>query len=114
MLKRVLEGSSVNIRLNAHTEAILKKEMASGRFRSPEELIERALESFHKSIRQPEVRRKGRPAQKNSGAFWMRLLKGQTRFRVYRRPPSLAKASIRIIHNTAACVTSPTAISFSG
>ena len=48
----------MNIRLNPHTAAILKKEMATGRFRSPEDVIERALESFHAGSRQTETPRR--------------------------------------------------------
>ena len=34
----------MNIRLNHHSEALLRAQLSQGRFRSPEEVIERALE----------------------------------------------------------------------
>ena len=37
----------MNIRLSPHSEELLKIEMARGRFRSPEEVVERALEALH-------------------------------------------------------------------
>jgi Arc/MetJ-type ribon-helix-helix transcriptional regulator len=36
----------VNIRLNPHSEQLLKEQLAHGGFHSPEEVIERALEAF--------------------------------------------------------------------
>ena len=36
----------MNIRLNPHSEEILREQMASGGFRTPEEVIEHALESL--------------------------------------------------------------------
>ena len=36
----------MNVRLNPHSEALLKVQLAHGAFRSPEEVIERALESL--------------------------------------------------------------------
>jgi putative addiction module CopG family antidote len=36
----------MNIRLNSHSEQILKDQLASGQFHSPEEVIERALETL--------------------------------------------------------------------
>ena len=36
----------MNIRLNPHSEQLLKEQLAHGSFQSPEELIERALEAF--------------------------------------------------------------------
>jgi Arc/MetJ-type ribon-helix-helix transcriptional regulator len=36
----------MNIRLNPHSEELLKEQMARGQFRSPEEVIERALETL--------------------------------------------------------------------
>jgi hypothetical protein len=36
----------MNIRLNPHSEQLLKEELARGRFLSPEEVIEHALETL--------------------------------------------------------------------
>ncbi len=36
----------MNIRLNPHSEQLLKEQLAHGTFRSPEEVIERALETL--------------------------------------------------------------------
>ena len=36
----------MNVRLNPHSEALLKVQLAHGAFRSPEEVIERALETL--------------------------------------------------------------------
>lgn len=36
----------MNIRLNPHSEELLKEQLAHGRFRSPEEVIERALQTL--------------------------------------------------------------------
>jgi putative addiction module CopG family antidote len=36
----------MNIRLNPHSEKLLKEQLAQGRFHSPEEVIERALETL--------------------------------------------------------------------
>jgi Arc/MetJ-type ribon-helix-helix transcriptional regulator len=36
----------MNVRLTPHSEQLLRDELARGRFRTPEEVIERALESL--------------------------------------------------------------------
>ena len=36
----------MNVRLNPHSEQLLKDQIASGQFHSPEEVIERALETL--------------------------------------------------------------------
>jgi Arc/MetJ-type ribon-helix-helix transcriptional regulator len=46
----------MNVRLNPHSEQLLKEEMARGRFRSPEEVIERALETLHEHGQAPSPR----------------------------------------------------------
>ena len=54
----------MNITLNPRSEAILKKEITSGRFQSPEEVVEMAIESLGRahhrdrdwSQRNPEMR----------------------------------------------------------
>jgi hypothetical protein len=45
MLKRSRE-TGMNIRLNPHSEQLLKEELARGHFHSAEEVIERALETL--------------------------------------------------------------------
>ncbi len=52
----------MNIRLNRHSEAILKEELASGRFHTPEEVIERALESLHERRTQGTATDRARPS----------------------------------------------------
>jgi Arc/MetJ-type ribon-helix-helix transcriptional regulator len=45
MIKEVM-----NIRLNPHSERLLKDQLASGQFQSPEEVIERALETLSERV----------------------------------------------------------------
>ena len=47
----------MNIRSNPHSEELLREQLAHGGFRSPEEVIERALETLARS----EGDRTGRP-----------------------------------------------------
>jgi Arc/MetJ-type ribon-helix-helix transcriptional regulator len=45
----------MNIRLTPHSEEILKEQLAQGRFRSPEEVIERALETLSEGVQRRAV-----------------------------------------------------------
>jgi Arc/MetJ-type ribon-helix-helix transcriptional regulator len=45
----------MNIRLTPHSEEILREQLAQGRFRSPEEVIERALETLSEGVRRRAV-----------------------------------------------------------
>lgn len=51
---------SMNVRLNPHSEQLLKEQLAHGRFHSPEEVIEHALEALAEtestSVPQPEIK----------------------------------------------------------
>ena len=40
----------MNIRLNPHSEQLLKEQLANGQFHSPEEVIERALETLSERL----------------------------------------------------------------
>src|SRR5947208_3046633 len=42
----MLKESAMNVRLTQHSEELLKQQMAAGEFRSPEEVIEKALETL--------------------------------------------------------------------
>ena len=42
----MLKDGAMDIRLTQHSEELLKQQLAAGQFRSPEEVIERALESL--------------------------------------------------------------------
>jgi Arc/MetJ-type ribon-helix-helix transcriptional regulator len=48
-----MRGMSTTIRLTAHGEALLQKQLATGSFRSPEEVVEKALETLAESVEQP-------------------------------------------------------------
>jgi Arc/MetJ-type ribon-helix-helix transcriptional regulator len=43
---------STTVRLTPHGEALLQKQLANGRYRSPEEVVERALETVAKDTEQ--------------------------------------------------------------
>ena len=45
----------MNVRLTPHSEQLLREELARGRFRTPEEVIERALESLSDQERAKRV-----------------------------------------------------------
>jgi hypothetical protein len=64
----------MNIRLNPHAEQLLKDEMATGRFHSPEQVIERALESLRESM--PSSCRRSRPSLETFRHFLDALAKG--------------------------------------
>jgi Arc/MetJ-type ribon-helix-helix transcriptional regulator len=65
----------MNIRLNSHSEQILKEELESGRFHSPEEVIERALESLH-SRAQDVTHERTRPSLEEFRHFLDALAEG--------------------------------------
>lgn len=44
----------MNIRLNPHSEELIKEQMARGPYRSPEEVIERALETLSERLHRRE------------------------------------------------------------
>lgn len=46
---------STTIRLTPHGEALLQKQLANGPYRSPEEVVERALETLAENSEQPRV-----------------------------------------------------------
>jgi Arc/MetJ-type ribon-helix-helix transcriptional regulator len=45
----------MNIRLNPHSKELLEQQLAQGQFRSPEEVIERALETLAERLKQHSV-----------------------------------------------------------
>jgi len=44
----------MNVKLTPHSESLLRKYLGQGRYRSPEEVIERALESMAQTETPPE------------------------------------------------------------
>jgi putative addiction module CopG family antidote len=46
---------STTIRLTPHAEALLQKQLEKGRYRSPEEVVERALETLEESSGQSQA-----------------------------------------------------------
>jgi Arc/MetJ-type ribon-helix-helix transcriptional regulator len=46
---------STTIRLTPHGEALLQKQLANGPYRSPEEVVERALETLAESSEQSHI-----------------------------------------------------------
>lgn len=46
---------STTVRLTPHGEALLKKQLADGPYRSPEEVVERALETLAKDSEQTRL-----------------------------------------------------------
>ena len=45
----------MNIHLNPHSEQILKEQLASGQFHSPEEVVERALETLSERVQRSKA-----------------------------------------------------------
>ena len=45
----------MNIRLTRHSEDLLKQQLAQGQFHSPEEVVERALETLSQRLERPPV-----------------------------------------------------------
>ena len=54
----------MNIRLNPHSEELLREQLANGGFRSPAEVIERALET----LAHREAGRSGEPVEHTTAA----------------------------------------------
>jgi Arc/MetJ-type ribon-helix-helix transcriptional regulator len=46
---------STTVRLTPHGEALLREQLANGHYRSPEEVVERALETLAKGSEQPRL-----------------------------------------------------------
>jgi Arc/MetJ-type ribon-helix-helix transcriptional regulator len=69
---------AVDIRLSAHGEELLKEQLARGGFRSPEEVIERALEALANREERSSDRQINRKTTDEAVADILELRKGVT------------------------------------